>query len=243
MNRKVTTQIFIKRAIKIHGNVYDYSLVEYKEMRKCVKIICLTHGEFLQTAQNHIAGSGCPKCAVESRKNTKEKFIERCKKVHNDKYDYTLVNYIRATTKVKIICKDCNKIFSQMPRDHYSGHGCPYCKIIKTTGFWSKEEWITLCSSKNCDPSLYVIRCFNTIENFIKIGITTKSIHKRYPCKTTMPYSYEVLKEIKGSPDFIYDEEKELHKKYKIYKYTPLISFGGETECFNISILQDILKH
>ena len=58
-----------------------------------------------------------------------------------------------------------------------------------------------------------------------------------------MPYSYEVLKEIKGSPDFIYDEEKELHKKYKIYKYTPLISFGGETECFNISILQDILKH
>ena len=126
MNRKVTTQIFIKRAIKIHGNVYDYSLVEYKEMRKCVKIICLTHGEFLQTAQNHIAGSGCPKCAVESRKNTKEKFIERCKKVHNDKYDYTLVNYIRATTKVKIIC-DIHGSFEQIPESHMKGHGCSKC--------------------------------------------------------------------------------------------------------------------
>ena len=57
-----------------------------------------------------------------------------------------------------------------------------------------------------------------------------------------MPYSYEVIKEIKGSPDFIFDKENELQKLYKEFKYRPLIRFDGITECFNMSILQDILK-
>lgn len=58
-----------------------------------------------------------------------------------------------------------------------------------------------------------------------------------------MPYSYEVIKEIKGSSDFIWDKEVELHRIYKKFKYKPSIYFAGCTECFNISILQDILKH
>ena len=43
----------------------------------------------------------------------------------------------------------------------------------------------------------------------------------------------EVLKEIKGSPDFIWDKEKELHKLCKEFRYTPEIYFDGQTECFN----------
>ena len=57
-----------------------------------------------------------------------------------------------------------------------------------------------------------------------------------------MPYSYEIIKEIKGSSDFVYDKEKELHMLYETYKYKPLISFGGETECFDISILDSLTK-
>jgi len=56
-----------------------------------------------------------------------------------------------------------------------------------------------------------------------------------------MPYEYEVIKEIKGSPGFIFDKEVKLHRLYKEYKYKPLIHFGGETECFNISILKDFV--
>ena len=52
-----------------------------------------------------------------------------------------------------------------------------------------------------------------------------------------IPYQYELIKEIKGSPEFIWNKEKELHKNFKQYRYAPKIHFGGETECFNIEIL------
>ncbi len=35
---------------------------------------------------------------------TNEEFIIKAKKIHGDKYDYSLVNYINNTTKIKIIC-------------------------------------------------------------------------------------------------------------------------------------------
>lgn len=65
---------FVKRAIEIHWNKYDYSLVS-KNLSNCltkIKIICPHHGIFEQVVRNHYRGSGCPKC-----KNSKgEKRIE-----------------------------------------------------------------------------------------------------------------------------------------------------------------------
>lgn len=52
----------IKKFVEVHGTEYDYSLVEYKKMKKNVKIICKTHGEFLQSPASHISGRGCPIC-------------------------------------------------------------------------------------------------------------------------------------------------------------------------------------
>lgn len=43
---------------------YDYSLVDFIRSRKKVKIICKTHGIFLQTPFGHMQGYGCPKCGV-----------------------------------------------------------------------------------------------------------------------------------------------------------------------------------
>lgn len=40
MSKKLTTEEFIERAKDIHGDKYDYSLVEYKTNRDKVKIIC-----------------------------------------------------------------------------------------------------------------------------------------------------------------------------------------------------------
>jgi len=48
MSKRLTTEEFIERAIKIHGNKYDYSLVEYKNTDSKVKIICKNHGIFKQ---------------------------------------------------------------------------------------------------------------------------------------------------------------------------------------------------
>jgi hypothetical protein len=37
--KKLTTEEFIEKAIKIHGDKYDYSLVEYIGNKKNIKII------------------------------------------------------------------------------------------------------------------------------------------------------------------------------------------------------------
>ena len=68
--KKLTTQDFIERARKIHGNFYDYSKVDYKGRDINICIICPIHGEFWQTPHNHINGSKCPKCVGKHRHTT-----------------------------------------------------------------------------------------------------------------------------------------------------------------------------
>lgn len=54
---------FVKKSMEIHGNKYDYTLVEYIHARKPVKIICNTHGVFKQTPNNHLRGQRCKMCS------------------------------------------------------------------------------------------------------------------------------------------------------------------------------------
>jgi len=117
---------FIEKAIKIHGDTYDYSLVEYKNMKTKVTIGCKKHGVFEQTPNNHVyVKSGCPKC-YGNDKFTRNDFIERSIKIHNDLYDYCLVEYININKKVKIICKIHGE-FLQSPRKHLYGNACHKC--------------------------------------------------------------------------------------------------------------------
>lgn len=60
---KLTNNIFVERSIEMHKNLYDYSLVNYTNLKTKVIIICKKHGEFKQFAWDHIKGSGCPKCS------------------------------------------------------------------------------------------------------------------------------------------------------------------------------------
>ena len=53
---------FIDKAKKIHGDKYDYSLVNYINLRTKVKIICPIHGEFEQKPEKHLMKRGCQKC-------------------------------------------------------------------------------------------------------------------------------------------------------------------------------------
>jgi len=63
-NKKWTTTDFIGKARLIHGDWYDYSLVDYVNSLTDVKIICPDHGPFEQTPSSHInTESGCTGCA------------------------------------------------------------------------------------------------------------------------------------------------------------------------------------
>ena len=121
-----TTKNFIEDAIKKYGDSYNYSLVDYKNRNTKIKIICnKCKRVFEQIARYHLEGNGCPFCARNQKKNT-EQFIEDAKKVHGDKYDYSLVDYKDTHTKVKIICPT-HGVFEQRPLNHLTGEGCSYC--------------------------------------------------------------------------------------------------------------------
>ena len=70
---------FIPNAIKVHGDKYDYSKVEYKDNKTKVCLICPEHGEFWIAPANHLNGRGCPKCATEKQTKTTDKFIEEAR--------------------------------------------------------------------------------------------------------------------------------------------------------------------
>jgi len=69
----MTRDEFVSRSVEIHGNKYDYSLVDYHTSDKHVIIICSKHRRFHQTPNAHLAGKGCARC----NESTGEKAIAR----------------------------------------------------------------------------------------------------------------------------------------------------------------------
>jgi hypothetical protein len=123
-----TTEDFIEKANIIHNNKYDYAKSIYIDACTKLTITCDKHGDFQQSPNNHIAHqTGCKRCSFDNKKQTTEDFIEKANIIHNNKYDYSLVDYITTSTKVKIICQS-HGIFLQSPTHHVSSkHGCPMC--------------------------------------------------------------------------------------------------------------------
>ena len=128
------TAWFIEEAKKIHGDKYLYDKVKYIRSNQNVIITCPKHGDFLQTPNTHLNGSGCELCAkdklsIEFRPSLDE-FIEKSNKIHFNRYDYSLVSIPERTSdKVKIICP-IHGIYEQIMFLHMRGSGCPKCTKI-----------------------------------------------------------------------------------------------------------------
>jgi len=119
---------FIDSAVRVHGDRYDYSKVEYTRNSSKVEVICPDHGTFRVSPQNHLAGRKCPACAREQSKLGADAFIQRAQTIHGDAYDYSRVEYLTAETPVVMGCKE-HGWFEQTPHSHLKGRGCPTCGI------------------------------------------------------------------------------------------------------------------
>ena len=239
-SKKHTLSSFIERSKQHHGERYDYSLVEYKHSCSPVKIICSIHGTFKQNPKEHMDGNGCTKCAREKNKDACRKdndyFINKAKLRHGDLYDYSLAEYTKATTKVKIICKT-HGVFEQRPNDHYTS-GCPTCNHIST---YSKSSYINNANKHhNGKATLYFIQVFDDVENFYKVGITVYDTNERFGNFNSMPYDFHEIYTVTDNASLIWDLEKYLFSKFSNYSYSPLCYFGGSIlECFKFDVEQE----
>jgi len=125
-SQRSNTEEFIKRAVRIHGNKFDYSKSNYIDSKTIVVIICKIHGGFKQEPVRHLRGQGCRKCATLKRLKTTKEFIKKAEKIHNYMYDYSKTDYKGSKEKVIIICPKHGE-FEQNPSHHLQGHGCPKC--------------------------------------------------------------------------------------------------------------------
>jgi hypothetical protein len=159
--KKLTTKTFIQKAQSKHKNKYTYENTNYVNSDSKVTITCQDHGDFEQSAGNHIYnGAGCPECAkkAKSKKLTKttSEFIEEANSIHNNVYDYSLAVYTRNDVKTVIICPIHGE-FKQTPSMHVSGQGCPKCahKRIGAARRLTKEQFITKAMNVHGDTYIY----------------------------------------------------------------------------------------
>jgi hypothetical protein len=242
-NKKSKTEEFVKKAILIHGDNYDYSKVEYKNAHGKVKIFCPIHGDFEQVAYSHLNGHGCCKCknvaiGIRTASSTRQ-FIQRSILVHGDKYDYSKVDYKTAHGKLTIICPIHGE-FEQIAYYHSQGSGCPKCANDETRVRNRIRNTIKFENTYDV-ATIYLLKCFNGTETFLKIGITSRTIEKRYKTKKSMPYEYETLYQWTGDSKTVVDTEYKIKTKFTYHK--PEIMFaGGYTETLHISQEKSVLE-
>ena len=200
-------------ANRIHNNKYEY--VEIKKCKNdiCFVITCKIHGNFTKKIQNHtLKLQGCPLCSKPS-KLTKDMFIEKANQIHNNKYDYSLVEYKNVNTKVKIICKE-HGIFEQTPSNHYK-QNCPVCSNrVKHT----KEQFVknaqNIHGDKYCYENTVFVDYFTPIEILCKkhgVFIQRPNDHRNgNGC-------YKCCNKIKTTSDFI---EKSNLRHNNLYDYS-----------------------
>lgn len=133
-----STAEWIRKARAVHGDRYDYSLVWYRGNRFDVRIICRVHGEFSKKPRSHVqAGRGCWRCAGWYSPDTEE-WVDRARKVHGDRYDYSQTEYTGAVANVTIVCP-VHGPFRQTAADHVKGRGCASCA---NNELLSVDEWV-----------------------------------------------------------------------------------------------------
>ena len=152
---KLNTTIFAEKGKIIHNNYYSYNNAVYIDNKTKVLITCPIHGDFLQSPTCHInRKAGCPQCS-KCKKYTNETFAEKGKIIHNNFYDYSLVDYINNKTNVKIICPN-HGVFEQCPSSHINHRSnCPLCMSNSSRG---EIEWIASFNNPNIikPPSLKI---------------------------------------------------------------------------------------
>lgn len=227
--KPLTTEEWIKKVAIIHHGKYDYSKVEYSKRDKKVCIICPLHGEFWQTAGNHIS-YGCFDCGHGEKNKarafiTTEEIVRRACGVHGGLYDYSKVDFKREGKhpKIEIVCREHGSFWSSIDNHIRHKSGCPLC----ANSFKGHRN----SKLKDRETSLYFLEFYNNDEKFLKIGTTIHSIDKRYGSYSKR-YKYEVIKEKKMSYLDACALEQKIKREFKEYRYTPKLEFTGRTECF-----------
>jgi very-short-patch-repair endonuclease len=174
-SKKLTTEEYIKRARGIHGDEYDYSLVEFKNSSTKIKVICSVHNVFEVLPQSHAntngKGAKCGKCRGFHK--TKAEFVAQAKQIHGNKYNYSKVKYLGSDKKIEINCHK-HGAFWQRASNHLLGRGCNDCGDEDRLKFKTKDLSDFIKQAKLAHKGLYKYEKVNYINSNTNVLITCK---------------------------------------------------------------------
>jgi superfamily II DNA or RNA helicase len=128
---RFTKEKFIKKANEVFiPNNTDYTKLDLNNLTQDKKgiFICENGHEYEQVIYSHLQGIGCAKCSG-VKKRTIDEFINESKKIYGDNsLDYSQVEYVNSSTKVKLICNKHKIPFTVTPNTHISQNcSCQLC--------------------------------------------------------------------------------------------------------------------
>lgn len=239
--RRYTQESLVDRIKDIHGDKYGYEKVVYDTINTKITLTCKEHGDFQTTPKSiFLQGAGCNKCAYHtrgnSRRKTVEQFIAEAKAIHGDKYDYsTIKTYKNNSTPVTIICPVHGE-FTKSPDNHINQkQGCKTCAYKGGKGGYTHSYFQHNPEEQTIPGTLYAVRITHGTEHFIKIGITVKTVTKRFDRSEYKGMDIVTLHE-RYMP--LYDAfcaEQNMIEQLQLYKFFTNTPFSGHTECFRVT--------
>lgn len=116
-------------------------------------------------------------------KLTTEKLVERARKIHGSKFDYSLTKYEDYRSKIIIICPTHGQ-FLQRPEYHLQGHDCDKCsremRLLSRRGI-EKQKFIEKCNSLYKSFYDYSEINYINLETAINVKCRTHGYFKTLP--------------------------------------------------------------
>jgi len=129
-----TKYTFLFLSYKIYKNQLNYSLIKnINSKKKNVNLICNFCGFTFESSIHSMLRNkrGCPICNSNGKIYANYYNVTfRFKRLYGNKYKYLNLNEENAkvlTTKIRILCKECDYIFIKTINEHLSNFGCPSC--------------------------------------------------------------------------------------------------------------------
>lgn len=180
--KKLTTNDFIEKCkIKFDIKNYNFDNSCYSSAKKPMTVYCRKHLNYFTTTTDSFyrtSGGGCSACKSEKislqTKKPNSYYIELANKIHDEKYDYSLVKFYNVAERVDIICP-IHGNFKQNFLNHYNGHECPKCNFMEKIK--RKENFVK--ESKTVHGEKYTYENINYVNNYTEIELSC-SIHGKF---------------------------------------------------------------
>ncbi len=198
MRRKTTLEELLYKIKEKGLSLIDVDPTSFVMMTKDCRFICKNHGEFWKKPSEALrTGKGCPSCSREwvkthnpiLAKQSLGEFINKSRKFHGNKYDYSLVEYNGCYTPVTIICPIHGK-FYQSPQVHYGWGGCQKCgaETRKKKISYTQEKFISVANTTH-----------NNEFDYSRVSYKNMASKVEIICKLHGPFLQRAKNHINGS--------------------------------------------